>query len=394
MSPLIAASLVVFLEGLGFGLGLPVLTAYTRELGGDVAMGGWMFALATLPRIVMGPIFGRMSDRMGRRWTLAVVTVGTTGASVMWGLCPSLGGTGLSAVAWLLASRAVYGVFASQSVLALAVASDVSTPQKRATAMGIVGAAFGVAFTIGPALGGAAAEAYGSAMVGHLAAISQMMSLGVILLLLRETHPHHQPGADGGTIFAPASSVLALALAPRNAALMLVTFLGTVAYSVMLPTYEPIARMLMDWDKRQVGYAWAAFGLIGAVVQGGLFRRMAHKLGERSASIVGLLTLGAGLAWIALHPGPGGFWTATALMAIGTGLSTPGLTTLMSKTVGESDQGAIHGLNYSATSLGRGMGYLLGAQIYARVSPGATYLVGAAAALGAMFLLFRPSKPR
>lgn len=394
MSPLLAAALIVFLEGLGFGFGLPVLSAYTRELGGGVEVGGWMFALSTLPRIVCGPMWGRISDHIGRRWALAIITAGTTAASLLWALCPTLHGTTFTALTWLILSRALYGVFASQSVLSLAVASDVSAPEKRASAMGIVGAAFGVAFTLGPFLGGMAAKHWGMQTIGYLSAGSQILSLGCIFFLLRETHPHHTAADNKDSIFVAPTAILALAMAPRTISLMIVTCLSTIAYSIMLPTYEPMARLLLNWGPAEVGPALGVFGLVGAFVQGGIFRPLVKKYGERVTAILGLIILAAGLIWVGLLPSTGGFWAATILMALGTGLCTPAAATLMSRAVGEYDQGAIHGLNYSATSLGRGSGYLIGSYLFGYISPAAAYFIAGAFSLSAIVVLMRPRKTR
>ncbi len=388
MPPLLAAALIVFFEGLGFGVVLPVLTPFAKQLGGGTDWAGVLFALSTLPRIVCGPLSGRLSDWIGRKRALAIVTVGTLAASLQWAYCVKLDGVVLSALGWLLVSRAIYGLFASQSVLCLAVASDVSTPAKRASAMGAVGAAFGVAFTIGPAIGGWFAHAYGAQNIGWVAAASQMMSLLVILFLLKETHPHHTPKDDTESVaYVKPTAILRLAAHPLVMWLMIITTLSTVAYSIMLPTYPALADLWYRWDQKQIGYAFAVFGLVGAIVQGGMIRPTVKRMGEKATAIMGLIILAAGLLLIAAQPGTVGFWSATILMALGTGFANPAITTLMSLSATEHDQGAIHGLNYSATSLGRGAGYLVGGFVFAQISPSAAYYTAGAASLLAFVML-------
>ncbi|HEX7008343.1 MAG TPA: MFS transporter, partial [Phycisphaeraceae bacterium] len=298
-----------------------------------------------------------------------------------------LAGFAFTGLVWLFISRGVYGVFASQSGLTLAVASDVSRPEKRAAAMGAVGAAFGIAFTIGPALGGWFAHHYGAPAIGYLAAGFQIASLIVVTTLLRETHPLHNKLPESEAVFVKPSSIVRLCTRPLVIGLMAVTLLATIAYSVMLPTFQPLAEDWYGWNLAEVGYGLAAFGLVGAFVQGGLIRPTVKRIGERATAIVGLVLLAAGLVWIGTHPGTTGFWSAVCLMAIGTGLASPAITSLMSLSVGEHDQGAIHGLNYSAISLGRGAGYLVGSFIFVHVSHGSAYYAGAAGAIAAGLMI-------
>jgi MFS family permease len=397
MPPLLAAALIVFFEGLGFGVILPVLTKFAGTLGGGTDWAGVLFAISTLPRIVCGPLSGRLSDHIGRRWALAIVTVGTFTASLLWVYAGQEHTFLFSGLIWLLISRAVYGLCASQSVLSLAVASDVSTPAKRASAMGAVGAAFGVAFTIGPAIGGWFSSNYGAANIGWLSAASQFLSLGVIFVLLKETHPHHTPKDDVESVaYVPATKVLHLAARPLVQWLMIVTCLATIAYSIMLPTFTKLTELWYGWNEERTGYAFAVFGLVGAFVQGGMIRPTVKRIGEKATALTGCAILAAGLFLIALHPGIPGFWAATVLMALGVGFASPAITTLMSLAVGEQDQGAIHGLNYSATSLGRGSGYLIGGFAFAHLSAptafgangaGGAYAIAAAAALLSLVML-------
>lgn len=396
MPPLISAALVVFLEGLSFGIVLPVLTPFAEELHGSETWAGILFAAATLPRVVCAPMWGKLSDHWGRRPTMAVVVVGTTSASVLWALTTTLDGFLMSGLMWLLVARTLYGLFAAQSVLGLAVASDVSDASKRAAAMGVLGAAFGLAFTLGPAIGGYFAEHFGSVNIGWLAGAVQFSSIFIILGLLRETRPDTLAEAEAHDVFARPKSLLNLAAVPVVFWLMLVCIIATASYSLMFPTVQPLSEMWYGWDKGDVGLALSFFGLLGAFVQGGMIRPTVKRLGEKTTAMMGLVMLAAGMGWLATHPaGTGGLWGSLSLMALGTGFCVPTITGLMSLSVHERDQGAVHGLNQSATAVGRTFGFGLSGALFEHVSAAATYTtggIGAALSLLMLLVLKRPAK--
>ena len=387
MSPLLVVALVVFLEGLSFGVILPVLQPFAERLGGGAAWAGILFAAATLPRVFTAPAWGRLSDRVGRRPAMTVVAVGTTGASLLWAMCVRLDGVLFSGLIWLLISRTVYGLFAAQSVLGMAVASDVSSPARRSAAMGALGAAFGLAFTIGPALGGWFAQRFGQAEIGWLAGGLQALSVLLIVTRLRETRPQAAAGAYRSPLFARPRTLFHLAAIPAVTALIAVTVLSTAAYSVLFPTFPALAQTWYGWDVGNVGWALSVFGLVGALVQGGMIRPAVRRMGERTVAATGLVILGLGLLAVAYHPGVTGFWLALVLVAAGTGFCVPTITGLMSLSVPEHDQGAVHGLNQSATSIGRTLGFATSGIVFQHVGPTATYAGAAIIAAAGLMLL-------
>src|ERR1041384_458447 len=140
MRPLYAASLVVLLEALCFTTGFPVINRYAEQLGGDPLWIGVIFGLVSGPKVLSNPLWGLLSERIGRRAVLAVNTLGTLAGSVTWAFAPSIG--------WLALSRAFVGVFGGQAGMAQAIAADVTSPEKRSAAMGVRGGAFELAVTI------------------------------------------------------------------------------------------------------------------------------------------------------------------------------------------------------------------------------------------------------
>lgn len=394
MSPLIAAALIVLLEGLSFAAMLPVLHDYVEDALGAGASAGaeaiwWtsaLFAAGTLPRVVVAPLWGRISDAIGRRPTVAIVALGTSAAWAVWALAPMLGGSLTTAIGWLLVSRLIYGCFAAQSVLCMAVASDVSTPEKRAAAMGHVGAAFGVAFTIGPLIGAGVAIAFGNAAIGWLNVLYGAGTIFIALRLLKETRPTEASGGGGDDAYIPPTKMLAMITRPHIASIILITLVSTAAYSILFPTLDELTSMRYGWSRGTLGLAFALFGLVGIYVQGWKIRPMVKKRGEKFTAAFGLLLLVLGLLWTAPGSNPDNalhvinFWLSLSLIAVGTGFCVPAITAMISLGVHERDQGAAHGLNQSATALGRTIGFFFPALVFAAQGPTVTYLCAAAAA--------------
>lgn len=376
MSPLMCAALVVFLEVLSFGAIFPVLPDYCEQLGathGNVGLWtGVMFMLVGGPRVVTNVMWGKCSDRIGRKPTLALITGGTMTGSLLWGMSGSL---------WMLAmSRLVAGVFQAQAALTGAIVADVREPQHRAAGMGLLGAAFGFGMLGGIIMGGLVGTHISLGAVGYASALGQLASLAVIVLLLRETHPHHGRGAreKESTPDVFETTAVRHLLGDRTIASLLMVVLAMTAGSmVLVPTLRLLTDRWYGFDLRESTWALAAWMLVGVVVQGGAVRPMVRRMGERGTIMVGLPLLASGLLWMGLQPAEWGFWSAAMLVAAGSGLATPALSGLISHAVKPGDQGAAQGLNQSATALGRTIAYAMAGAMYQFISPGAPLLAGA-----------------
>lgn len=381
MKPLGAVAFIVFCEGFAFGAVLPVLSYHCQDLGGGPAMVGLMFALVSAPKVLTNPLFGRLSDHFGRRSALALATLGTLAGSVVWALAPT--------ALWLGVSRAISGLFGAQAGLAQAVVADVTPPGRRAASLGLLGAAFGLAITFGPLIGGEVGARFGNASVGWACALLQLPSLVVIAAFLPETRAAGSSQQIGA---APRNRRSWLAT-PGLMTLFGVTLLATVAFSEMVPTFALVLQWAYGFCERQTGYAWAFFGLIGVIVQGGLIRPLVIHLGERGTTVAGLLTLVAGFALIAVEPVPAVFWVATALTAVGAALVTPVLGSMLSRSVGADVQGSLAGVYQAVLGLGRAGGNYLGGGLYTRFGTAGPYVSAAALTLVALAALLRWRPP-
>lgn len=372
MPALTAAVLIVLLEALSFGAFLPVLSYYCQEVGGNPAWVGGLFALVSAPRVFSNPLFGRLSDRLGRRPVLVVNTLGTLSGSVLWALTPTLAQLG-PALFWLAVSRAVTGIFGAQAAITQAIAADSSTPQKRAAAVGMLGAAFGIALTLGPAIGGTIGHHISNAAVGWVCAGMQACSLIVILFFLPETRgPAHVAATAAGVENAgqpgwPTAAEAEAALEesrPRVQRLLLTTLLMTLAFSHLNSAFPLLAEHVYHFTEQQTGYALGLMGVLAALVQGGLVRVLVARFAEPNTFIAGILLAAFAFVLFALTGLLPGFWVAIVTLGIGISLATPTLNGLISRNVNAAQQGRILGLNQGVTSLGRAGGAMLAGTLF------------------------------
>ena len=381
MKAMIGATFVVLLEVLSFGAVLPVIGEYCQTLGADAdQVGLWtgiLFFLQILPKVFTNPFWGRLSDRLGRKPIVLVVTLGTMSGSIVWALSTGLG--------MLIVSRAITGIFSAQATLAQTIAADSTPPEKRAASMGMLGAAFGIGVTVGPLLGGILGEQYSEAAVGWLCCGFQLTSLLIVMFMLPETREKQvATGSDDkvrqnsiGTLIGDSSVMWVL-----MTCLVMTVGIAMLNFTIMHVT--------LDWygmNKQSTGYLLAVMGLIGTFVQGGMIRPMVKRSGEIVTTGLGLVLTAAGLFLLGTQPESGGLWTAISLIAIGSAFAVPALTGLLSRRVPADIQGVALGLNQSFTASGRAVGALAGGWIYSSVGQSYPYSIGGVLVLASIALL-------
>lgn len=367
MSPITAASLIVLLEGLSFGATFPVLSYYCQHLGGSPLAVGLMFALVSGPRIVTNPMFGSIADRVGRRPVLVFNTLGTLVGSITWAIAPTL--------TWLAISRLITGVCGAQAALSQAIVADVTTPDERAAKLGHLGAAFGIAFSLGPILGGLGAYYASYAAVGWLCALMQVLSLFVIVFGLRETT----------RAAASQRPEVHLMQRPRVLHLLSVLAIVTLGFSIFNGTYQLVAEHVYKFGPRRTSLAIAFSGIVIAAVQRGIVRRVARGGREPLLARLGMGVLACGFVMIALTPPEWVFWVSTAIVSIGTALYSPMLTALLSHCATADEQGSISGYSLAAQGIGRAGGTVLGGAMF---QTGAKYIAGTSGVVGGPFAAF------
>jgi DHA1 family tetracycline resistance protein-like MFS transporter len=383
-----AIFLTIFLDLLGFGLVMPFLAAEARDTFGQTAFVGTLLsAVYSLMQFLFVPVWGRLSDRVGRRPVL-LWSIGAT-AVAMAGL-----GAGLAfgrTIAWLFAARIFSGIATANLGTASAYIADITKPEERARGMGLIGMAFGLGFVLGPALGGALAEltinGRHGAVACFVAASFSVVNLVWASIGLAESLPpmRRAKGVPKLRSFAPLNVEAARrAFAQPGVALaVLVNFAIVVSFANLDQTFRYFNKDKFGMSEKDTGFVLAFIGIVAAIVQGGLIRALAKRLDDSSLIRAGVLLQGVAFAGLAVAPSLGRWmlYAAGAVLAVGNGLTQPSVLAYVSKRADPTTQGGTLGTNQAASSLGRVIGPAFGGFVYWTVSERAPYI---AASVGMM----------
>lgn len=348
--------LTVFVDLVGFGIVLPLLPFYADRFGASGVEVGWLVAVYSLAQLFFAPIWGRLSDRFGRRPILIVGLVGSAFSYLVFGYADSL--------LLLFVSRAMAGVGGANIPVAQAYIADITPPSRRAGNMGLIGAAFGLGFIFGPAIGGILAP-FSTALPGIAAAGLCFANAVLAFFLLPESLPAGERGRTRPE--SPPVRLEQLGHVARTPALMLVMalfFLFTVAFSMMHPTFPLFAAERFSLGERSVGYLFAFVGLCSAVMQGGIVRLLAPRLGEERLIRIAGVAFALGFLGVGWAPDMPTLLVALAVLAVGFGGSLPAIHSLMSREAPAHLQGSILGLGQSVGSVARVLGPVLAGMIF------------------------------
>lgn len=345
--------LIVFTDLVGFGLIIPLLPFYGEHFQASPAEVGALMAIYSLAQFIAAPLWGGLSDRVGRKPVLALSLLGST-LSYAW--------LAYSESLWMLfAARALGGFMAGNIATAFAYVADVTTPANRAKGMGIVGAAFGLGFIFGPAIGGVLAGAdpmhadYRTPAL--IAAALSALAMMLTVLILPESLPQSVRQAHRAMPRADRWQALAQALrTPNVGRLIAIAFLATFVFAGIETTFAMWSRRRFGWGPEQNGYLFAFIGLISATVQGGLVGRLAKHFGEHRLVVAGAATLAIGILATPFASSVSLLAFTMLWVALGFGLMTPSLNSLVSLSVDAGVQGGTMGVTRSATTLARVLG--------------------------------------
>jgi len=375
--------LTVFIDLLGFGIVLPLLPRYADAFQASGGQIGLLFAAFSGMQFLFAPLWGRLSDRFGRR------------PLILLGLCGSAGSYLLFAFARsymiLLLSRVLAGVFAATIGTAQAYIADVTESGERGKGMALIGAAFGIGFTFGPVLGWVTHDFLGPEWPGLSAAL---LSSGALVFAWRRLpEPERHRGSAAVRRFAGLGHV------SRHKPVLLVVclqFVATFAFASFEGTLALLTEKKYALNFRGNGLLFTYIGVCLLVAQGVLVRRLMARVGERRFSRIGAFCLGVGLLSI---PFSRSVWLALpvfALAVFGFAMMTPSLASLLSLHTPDGIQGEVLGVGQSATSLARILGPYVGNVLFAR-NVDSPYLVAACvmvvAAAATLALPGRPSDP-
>ncbi len=375
--------LVVFIDLLGFGIVLPVLprqaephlTALGLAPEAKGAVIGALFSVFSLMQFVFSPVWGRISDRIGRKPVLLISLAGSVVFYALYGFAVSLdpeSGASL-AIGLMLLARVGAGIAGASVGTAAAVIADCTPPDKRAKGMALIGIAFGAGFTLGPLIAyfGLALFAQQPWGVGALASGLSLVALVIAVLVFKETRdPNNKAGKE---FFSVARTVEVLKM-PTVGGLVLVYFLAIFAFANFEATLARLTETLFGMTNED---NFLVFAFVGGVLMfaGGAYRPMTKKRGEAALlrAGVGMLFVGmvgmAAVAWLGYsEPSTAGlkagFYVALSISVIGFAFTNPSVSALVSKKADPSRQGEVQGVNQAFASLGRILGPFLGSVLF------------------------------
>ncbi|MFP4530145.1 MAG: MFS transporter [Halodesulfurarchaeum sp.] len=405
--PLSIVLLVVFVDLVGFGILIPIIPLYAAAFGASEFVVGILLASYSITQFVFAPILGRLSDERGRRPVLLLSLAGSVIAWTLFGLAQAL---------WVLfLARFLAGAMGGNIAAAQASVADVTTEANRAKGLGLIGAAFGLGFVFGPAIGGlvsspaalSIAESILPAAVpvsqftipSFTAALITFVNLVAAFFLLPETNR----GAEARDRERRVAELKRALASPVLAVLVISFFLASLAFSGMESMFVLFTKEVYGYGTAMNGYVLAYLGVIIAVVQGGLVGRAADIWDEKTLAIGGVSVEFVGLVAVPFAPqlgrflpgvgpvGPGllALLVVLSILAVGNGFANVSLTTLVSRSAAERDQGSAFGLTQSAGSIARAIGPIVAGALYTGVAYWAPFVAGGLLLLPIGWLLSR-----
>lgn len=370
--PLLVIFLTIFVNLVGFGIIIPLLPFYAETFGASPLTIGLLFAVFSACQLLAAPALGDLSDRYGRRPVLIFSLLGTVVSFVMMAMAHS--------IAMLFAARIVDGLSGGNISTARAYVADVTEPKDRARAYGLIGAAFGLGFIMGPALSGVLAAYSYTAPIWAAAAITMVATL-MAWFWLPETV--HRAAAGTGMPFRNLAEMLRR---PGLRRMLWIDFVYWFAFAIFQTTFALFVARRFGFDVSQTGYFFAAFGILGAVVQGALIRPVVQRLGDKPTFILGLVCAAVGLVGATLAPTVVWFTVALLPLALGIGFGHPTVSALVSRAGRGDEQGRVQGAAGAMESLGRALGPVWGNAALSRYGEAMPYLSAAACLVLTLFL--------
>ncbi|MEH7253256.1 MFS transporter [Neobacillus niacini] len=353
--------LVMFLVMIGFGIIIPVLPFYAEELGADTFQLGLLMAVYSLMQLIFAPFWGRLSDRIGRK---PVMMIGIAGLALSFFI------QAMATELWMLfAARIIGGLLSSANMpTAMAYVADITTPENRGKGMGIIGAAVGLGFVFGPAIGGIFSK-NSMSMPFYLAGFSSILTLILVFFLLKETLKKNTENAT-----AEKRQSLWQSFSGPSSVLFFLQLFISLSLSGLEATFAYFAAKKAGLNATDLGYIFMIMGFAGAMVQGGLMGKLTKKYGEGTVIQGGIIISAIGFGLILLV---NSFATAAiflTIFGIGNGVIRPSVSSLLTKTT-TAGHGSATGLLSSFDSLGRIVGPPLGGWLFS-LSIGLPYISG------------------
>jgi DHA1 family tetracycline resistance protein-like MFS transporter len=362
--PLAIIFLTILVNLIGFGIIIPLLSFYAETFGASPFVIGLLFAVFSLCQLAAAPALGDLSDRYGRRPVLIFSLLGTVVSFVMLAVAHS--------VLMLFAARIVDGLSGGNISTARAYVADVTEPKDRARAYGLIGAAFGLGFILGPALSGILAGISYTAPIWAAAGLTLVATL-MAWLWLPETVHRARAGAGN-----PFSYLPDLVRRPQVRRVLAIDFVYWLAFAMFQTTFALFCHARFGFDAARTGYFFAGFGLLGAIIQGGFIRPIVARLGDKPVFLLGLAFGAAGLVFAAASRSVAMFTIALVPLAFGIGFGHPTVSSLVSRVARGDEQGRVQGAASAVESLGRTIGPVWGSASLQQYGESTPYISAAA----------------
>jgi MFS transporter, DHA1 family, tetracycline resistance protein len=374
------------LDILGIGLLIPIVPKLIESFAGDISSASstsaWLSASFALMNFVFAPILGSLSDKLGRRPVILASLFGSGIDYLLLAFAPNLG--------WFFVGRIVSGITSASFSAATAYIADVSPPEKRAQNFGLIGAAFGLGFILGPLLGGFLAD-FGLRVPFFVAAGLTLLNWLYGYFVLPESLKPQNRREFSWARANPVGSLLGLGRYPVVLGLVGSIFLANLAQNALQSTWVFYTGFRYDWNARDVGISLAVVGLTAAIVQGGLVRQIVPRLGERRSIVIGLAISAISFLLYGLATQGWMIYVILVVGAIG-GIGGPATQGLISRSVAPNEQGALQGSLSSLTSVVNLIGPLIFNNLFAFFTsktanppiPGMVFYVSSGLLLGAL----------
>jgi DHA1 family tetracycline resistance protein-like MFS transporter len=374
MSPLVIIFITVFIDLLGFGIIIPLLPFYAESYGASAFTIGLLGTSFSLMQFLFSPIWGRWSDKIGRKPIILLGLMGSCLSYLALALATSL--------PMIFFARIIGGIAGANIPTAQAYIADVTTPENRARGMGMVGAAFGLGFIFGPAIGGLLSRFGPEAPMWFASALCLSNFIGAWFLLpesRRVTTETKTLGRLEAFKHALTKPVLVLLLA--------LYFLVTAAFSSFEATFALFSEARFGFTSTSIGFLFAFIGVVLATIQGVLVHKVVKRMGEARLVPMAIFCIALGIGMVPFAWSVPTLLVALGVLAVGMGFNNPSLTSMVSRLSDADDQGGTLGLASSLASLGRVIGPAWGGFLYDSYGMTTPYM----SASGLMFIAFMVS---